>query len=99
MSGAKRRLKSASGQCKLRVQETHTRDAIITDTEYPATIAYLAIGAEAWGDLLAAAPELAEALQQALSYLEARVGVGIYGSVVKHRVIEAARAALAKAAA
>jgi hypothetical protein len=71
---AKPNIKSAPGQCKLRVEETETRDAIVTD-DHPMggqrTIAYVAIGAEAWGPLLAAAPDLAEACKQAEHWLVA----------------------------
>jgi hypothetical protein len=70
---AKPNIKSAPGQCKLRVVETETRDAIVTDVPAAAngqphnarTIAYVAIGAESWGPLLAAAPDLLEALRAA----------------------------------
>lgn len=63
---ASSQIKSAPGQCKLRVIDTDTRDAIVADVNGPnntTTIAYVAIGAEAWGPLLAAAPDLAEALR------------------------------------
>jgi hypothetical protein len=59
-------IKSAPGQCKLRVEETETRDAIVTDGHTLCgdrrTIAYVAIGAESWGPLLAASTDLREAL-------------------------------------
>lgn len=73
---AKPNIKSAPGQCKLRVVETETRDAIVTDVPPAAdgqphnarTIAYMAIGAESWGPLLAAATDLLEAAQAAIAY-------------------------------
>jgi hypothetical protein len=62
------KLKSAPAQCSLHVVETNTRDAI---KDGKRTIAYLAIGAEAWGPLLAAAPELEGALHDTTQALQA----------------------------
>jgi hypothetical protein len=64
--------KSALGECTLRLVETTTRDAIKTGAG-PAerTIAYVAIGAEAWGPLLACAPELLHDLRGTVYALEA----------------------------
>lgn len=65
-------IKSAPGKCKLTVIETPTRDAICSDTGGDTvTIAYVAIGAEAWGPLLAAAPDMAAALQAAAKLIDA----------------------------
>ena len=58
-------IKVAPGKCKLRVVETNSRDAIVADTGADGpTIAYVAIGAEAWGPLLAASPVMLEALRK-----------------------------------
>jgi hypothetical protein len=72
---ARPNIKSAAGQCSLRVVETETRDAIVTDTpgadgkpHNSRTIAYVAIGAESWGPLLAAAPELAAVLREVADF-------------------------------
>lgn len=85
------RLKSASGECNLRVQETHTRDAIITDTTPCRTIAYMSIGAESWGPLLAEAPELLELVKWMVKKIDA-YPIGVDESKWMHR----ARAAIAK---
>jgi hypothetical protein len=61
-------VKSAPAECSLRVVETETRDAI---KDGKRTIAYLAIGAEAWGPLLAAAPELKACLFETAHALRA----------------------------
>jgi hypothetical protein len=53
---------TVAAECEgpLRVVETNSRDAIKCGKR---TIAYLAIGAEAWGPLLAASVEMREALE------------------------------------
>ena len=61
-------VKSAPAECSLRVVETQSRDALKDGNR---TIAYLAIGAEAWGPLLAAAPELRASLFQTANALHA----------------------------
>lgn len=62
---ASRQITASPGRCKLRVVENETRNAIITDTGASSrTIAYVAIGVESWGPLLAAAPDLADALRR-----------------------------------
>jgi hypothetical protein len=98
--GAKPNIKSAPGQCRLRVVETETRDAIVTDVPAAAdgqphnarTIAYVAIGAESWGSLLAAAPELLELVQWMLAKVE-NYPIGVDESTWARK----ARGAIAKA--
>ena len=70
-------IKKAPGSCKLTVIETPTRDCICSDTGGDTTtIAYVAIGAESWGPLLAAAPDLLAACQSAASSIEQLVKIG-----------------------
>jgi hypothetical protein len=61
-------IKSAPAECSLQIVETETRDAL---KDGKRTIAYLAIGAETWGPLLAAAPELKASLFQTANALHA----------------------------
>lgn len=92
-----RQIKCAPGKCKLRVLETETRDAIVTDTGMSGvTIAYVAIGAEDWGPLLAAAPEILEALRktEALIYDHLHILRGCEAG----RISEEARAIIARVA-
>lgn len=101
--GVKPNIKSAPGKCKLVVQETDTRDAIVTEAHpmgAPRTIAYVAIGAESWGPLLAAAPDLSEALDRLLALLEvSELDFPDSPGVIRadHPAVLNARAALAKA--
>jgi hypothetical protein len=92
-------IKAAPGSCKLRVEETETRDAIVTDGHAGTqrTIAYVAIGAESWGPLLAAAPDLLEALRKIYDDVPARPNMTEAGRVAM--MAEIARAALDKAGA
>lgn len=101
---AKPNIKSAPGACKLRVVETETRDAIVTDVP-PAvdgqphnarTIAYVAIGAESWGPLLAAAPDMLDALNVVVDRFDYTRFATADQSAVK-AITDMARAAIAKA--
>jgi len=101
---AKPNIKSVPGQCKLRVVETETRDAIVTDVPAAAngqphnarTIAYVAIGAESWGPLLAAAPDMLEALQVVVERFD-HMCFAVGDQSVAKAITDMARAAIAKA--
>jgi hypothetical protein len=76
------KVKNAPGSCKLRVEETETRDAIVTDGHAMGTqrtIAYVAIGAEDWGPLLAASSEMLSALINARHLLASIARVKPFG--------------------
>lgn len=101
MSSRLARIKSAPGQCKLRVEETETRDAIVTD-DHPMggqrTIAYVAIGAESWGPLLAAAPDLADATRDLLKAFRDCIGAAAFWEFEQSNpAVRDAQRALAKA--
>jgi hypothetical protein len=59
--------KSALAQCNFTVHETTTRDAIKDGRR---TIAYVAIGAEQWGPMLAASPAMFNAIDLFLRNIE-----------------------------
>lgn len=89
-------IKVAPGKCKLRVVETETRDAIVADTGSDGpTIAYVAIGAESWGPILSAAPDMLEALREAESIIYDNLHV--LRGCNAGRVCEKAHAAITKA--
>lgn len=90
-------VKSAPAECTFRLVETGTRDAIKSGNR---TIAYVAIGAELHGPLLAAAPDLLAALKEAekeLRFLNVNEAGGQLTCTPAMSVIQKIRAAISKA--
>lgn len=93
-------IKARPGVCSLRIQENDTRDALVTVADpqngSSRTIAYIQIGAESWGPLLAAAPDLANSAAAFLKWFRVFIGDKAYNEI-RADELDDLRAALSRA--
>lgn len=94
-------IKARPGACHLAIQENDTRDAIVTVADpqnASRTLAYIQIGAESWGPILAAAPELRDATRDLLKAFRECIGAAAFWEFEQSNpAVRAAQRALAKA--